>query len=295
MQQAFFQKDLDSPRLLAELLMSHVLGCDRLKLYLDPDRPTSPLEKQTLRDLVARALKHEPVQYLVGEAWFFGMPFVVDKRVLIPRPATETIVQHVLQHHRAVHGPSQATSTARGEGALIADVCTGSGAIALALLKQLPGARAVASDVSPDAIAVATVNAEKHGLRDRVDFLTGDLLAPLRSYPPTAGPASVDYLVSNPPYIPDDEWPDKVDVNVRDFEPTIALRGGPDGLKFARPLLQEGPRFVKPGGLILVEVADARASEALAIAQANALLRDARIVQDHEGLQRVIVATRAAV
>jgi release factor glutamine methyltransferase len=174
-------------------------------------------------------------------------------------------------------------------------VCTGSGAIALALLKQLPGARAVASDVSPDAIAVATVNAEKHGLRDRVDFLKGDLLAPLRTYPPTAGPTSVDYLVSNPPYIPDDEWPDKVDVNVRDFEPTIALRGGPDGLKFARPLLQEGPRFVKPGGLMLVEVADARASEALAIAQANPLLRDARIVQDHEGLQRVIVATRTAV
>ena len=292
MQQAFFQKDLDSPRLLAELLMSHVLGCDRLKLYLDPDRPANPLERQTLRDLVGRALKHEPVQYLVSEAWFFGMPFIVDKRVLIPRPATETIVEYVLHHHRAVHGPSQATSLARGEGVLIADVCTGSGAIALALLKQLPGARAVASDLSKDALAVATLNAQKHGMRERIDFVAGNLLEPLRAYPPTAGDGSLDYLVSNPPYIPDDEWPDKVDVNVREFEPTMALRGGPDGLQFARPILQDGAKLLKLGGLMLVEIADARASEALAIAQANTLLVDARILRDNDGLQRVIVAKR---
>ena len=97
MSDAFTKKGLDSPRLLAEMLMAHVIGCERLKLYTDPDRPANDLERETLRTLVTRALKHEPVQYLVGEAWFFGMPFHVDKRVLIPRPATETIVEHVAE------------------------------------------------------------------------------------------------------------------------------------------------------------------------------------------------------
>src|SRR6185295_16304457 len=138
-------------RLQAELLMAHVLGCERLRLYMDADRPASPLERSALRDLVGRALGHEPVQYLTGEAWFFSLPFKVDRRVLIPRPATETIVEHVLQHARAEAGFGGKT----GEGVVIADVCTGSGCIAIALLKNLPQARAVATDVSPDALEVA--------------------------------------------------------------------------------------------------------------------------------------------
>jgi release factor glutamine methyltransferase len=292
MGQAFTKKDLDSPRLLAELLMAHVVGCERLKLYMDPDRPATPLERETLRDLVARALKHEPVQYLVGEAWFFGLPFKVDRRVLIPRPCTETIVEHVLQHHRATHGPSHAESASRGEGALIADVCTGSGAIAVALMKHLPGARAAATDISVEALELARENAQRHNVADRVDFLRGDLLAPLRAFAPTGADASLDYLVSNPPYIPDEEWPDQVDRNVRDHEPHVALRAGPDGLRFARPLLTDGARLLKPGGLLLVEVAASRASAALAITSANPLLRDARVLKDHEGLDRVVLATR---
>lgn len=287
MGEAFTKQGLDSPRLMAEMLVSHVVGCDRLKLYLDPDRPASPLERQTLRDLVARALRHEPVQYLVGEAWFFGMPFEVDRRVLIPRPATETIVEHVLQHARATHGEGH-----DGTGLLLADVATGSGCIAVALLKRLPHARVVATDISPDALEVAARNAVRHNVRDRLDLLQGDLLSPLFDHPATRGEPSLDYLVSNPPYIPDDEWPDKVGQNVRDHEPHLALRGGPDGLDFARPLLTEGPRLLKPGGLVLVEVADARAGEALAIAGANPKLEGARILDDFEGLARVVVASR---
>ncbi len=290
---AFTKKDLDSPRLLAELLMAHVVGCDRLKLYMDPDRPASPLERESLRDLVSRALQHEPVQYLVGEAWFFGLPFKVDRRVLIPRPCTETIVEHVLQHHRATHGPSQAESAARGEGVLLADVCTGSGAIAIALLKNLPGARGVASDVSASALDVARENAVRHGVNERLDLLCGDLLAPLRDFAPTAADGSADYLVSNPPYIPDTEWPGQVDLNVRDHEPHLALRGGPDGLNCARPLLEHGPALLKPGGLILIEVATSRVGEATALAEANPLLKAVRVLKDHEGLDRVVLGTRA--
>lgn len=290
----FGKKGLDSPRLLAEMLLAHVIGCDRLKLYIDPDRPASPLERENLRDLVGRALKHEPVQYLAGYAWFFGLKIKVDPRVLIPRPATETIVEHVLQHARATAG-----SATRGDGLFIADVCGGSGCIAIALLKNLPGARAVATDICTDAATLARENAIEHGVADRLDILVGDLLQPLLDHPTTRGVESLDYLVSNPPYIPDDEWP-AVEPNVKNHEPTKALRGGEDGLDFIRRLLPAsgvGPlsgaaRFIKPGGLLLIEVADSRASAALELARADPSLADASILKDFEGLPRIIVARK---
>lgn len=285
---AFTKKGLDSPRLMAEMLMSHVIGCERLRLYMDPDRPATPLERQSLRDLVGRALKHEPVQYLVGEAWFFGLQFHVDKRVLIPRPATETVVQEVLQHHRSRHG---ASGTA-GEGVLFADICTGSGCIAITLLKNLPGARGVATDICAEALAVAQRNTARHGVADRLDLLHGDLLAPLAEHAVARGEGSLDYLVSNPPYIPDDEWPDKVGINVREHEPHKALRGGPDGLDFVKRLLADGPRLLKPSGLILIEVADSRAAQAADLARAAPGLQNVRILNDVEGLPRVVVAER---
>lgn len=288
MQEAFFKKDLDSPRLLAEMLVSHVIGCDRMKLYLDPDRPVSPLERDTLRNLVARALKHEPVQYLVSEAWFFGMPFHVDRRVLIPRPATETIVEEVLQNTRARHGQA----ATKGEGLLIADVCTGSGCIAVALLKNLPAARVVATECSADAVEVARGNAIRHGVIDRLDILTGDLLAPLLDYPTTRGKGALDYLVSNPPYIPDDEWP-AVAPNVKDHEPHLALRGGVDGLDYVRRLLDGAPHLLKPEGLLLIEVADSRAAIAKDLVASHQDLADVRVLKDFEGLPRVIVARRS--
>lgn len=287
MQEAFARKELDSPRLLAEMLMAHVIGCERLKLYLDPDRPASPLERDTLRNLVGRALKHEPVQYLVGEAWFFGLPFAVDRRVLIPRPATETIVEEVLQNVRARHGPSGA----KGEGLLIADICTGSGCIAISLLKNLPAARVVATEISPEAIEVARSNAIRHSVLDRLDLLTGDLVAPLLDYPTTRGVASLDYLVSNPPYIPDDEW-DAVAPNVKDHEPHLALRGGADGLDYVRRLLETAPRLLEEDGLILIEVADSRAEQARSMLGANSELADVRLLKDFEALPRVIVARK---
>lgn len=288
MQQAFFKAELDSPRLLAEQLLAHTIGCDRLRLYTDPDRPASPLERQSLRDLVARALKHEPIQYLVGEAWFFGMAFQVDRRVLIPRPSTQTIVEHVLQHARATHG----TANQKGAGLTIADVCTGSGAIAIALLKQLPGARAYASDISKDALDVAASNARRHEVSDRLDLLHGNLLEPLLEHPTARVQGALDYLASNPPYVPDHEW-DAVEPNVKNHEPHLALRGGADGLDLIRPLLRDAPALLKPGGQMLVEVAACHAKDALELAKADARLTNPMILRDCDGLDRVVVATRA--
>lgn len=283
MGEAFARKGLDQPRLLAEMLLAHVLTCDRLKLYLDPERPASASERGRLRELVARALANEPVQYLTGEAWFFGMPLTVDRRVLIPRPSTVTIVEHVIGHAKA---------SGVEDDLLIADVCTGSGCIAAALAKRLPKARVLASDVSAEALAVASVNIARHELSDRVELLRGDLLAPLIAHPAVAEgseTAGVRYLVSNPPYIPDDEWA-TVEANVKDHEPTLALRGGGDGMQFVRPLLEQGPTWVRSGGLLLVELASAKADEGLDIVRKHPRVKSAEIARDSDGLPRVVVA-----
>ncbi|MFZ4574569.1 MAG: peptide chain release factor N(5)-glutamine methyltransferase [Phycisphaerales bacterium] len=287
MGQAFAKRELESPRLLAEMLMAHVVGCDRIKLYTDPDRPAAPLERETLRDLVGRALKHEPVQYLVGEAWFFGLPFKVDRRCLIPRPSTETIVEFVLQRHRAAHG----IGNQQGGGLLIGDVCTGSGCIAVSLLKHFTQARAVATDISEPALEVARENARRHGVSDRIEFLAGNLLGAFDHNPGAYGAGCFDYILSNPPYIPDDEW-DAVEPNVKDHEPHLALRGGTDGLDLVRPLVSHAPALLKSGGQVLIEVAAARAGQALELLATNPLVTDARVLKDFEGLNRVIVARR---
>lgn len=282
MGEAFQAKGLDSPRLCAEILLAHVIGCERLRLYMEADRPASPLERHELRELVGRALKHEPVQYLTGEAWFFGLPFHVDDSVLVPRPATESVVEQVLQHAR-----SQGRAGESGEGYLIADVCTGSGCVAIALAKHLKDARVVATDISDAALAMAARNATRHGVADRVDFLEGDLLDALHGHASAARAGSLHYLVANPPYIPDDEWAD-VPPNVKDHEPERALRGGADGLDLVRPLVA-GADLVRPGGLMLIEVAASRAAQARALVAAHERVHHVEIVQDHEGLDRVIV------
>ncbi len=287
MSDAFTKKGLDSPRLMAEMLMAHVVGCERIKLYMDADRPASELERNTLRDLVARALKHEPIQYLVGEAWFFGLPFHVDRRVLVPRPATETIVQHVLQHVRAEAGFGGKT----GEGVLVGDVCTGSGCIAVAILKNLSGARVVGTDISGEALEVARQNAKRHGVADRLDLLQGDLLKPLQEYPGTMGKGSLHFLVANPPYIPDHEW-DAVEPNVKDHEPGLALRGGKDGLDLVRPLIEGGAELVRKGGLIMIETAMSTAKEAAELMKARGEVEGVEVLNDFEGLPRVVIGKR---
>lgn len=321
---AFTRRELDAPRLSAEILLEHVLGMPRLKLYLDPERVASAEELGALRGLVGRALKDEPVQYLTGQAWFFGLQLAVDKRVLIPRPCTETIVEAVLQdaRQRSIAAP------------VIADICTGSGCIALALGSQIRSARVLATDLSSDALAVAEANlqrlsaaamtkrgmkplgsgevlaalraagvtdatpavagkgvsdsrAEATTLADRVTLHQGDLLAAL----PPAIRGSVDYLVSNPPYIPDHEW-EGVPANVKQHEPTSALRGGADGLKFVAPLIAQAAEWLKPGGLLLIELAACTSEQALSLAGENAELHCAKIIKDLEGLDRVLSARR---
>jgi release factor glutamine methyltransferase len=284
MTEAFAKAGLDSPRLMSEMLLGHVLGCERLALYTDADRAASERERSRLRDLVQRALRHEPVQYLVGEAWFFSLPFSVDRRVLVPRPSTETIVERAMHHARA----GQDGGRPDGAGMVIADVCTGSGAIAIALLRNLPRATAVATDLSAPALEVAAANAQRHGVADRITFAQGDLLAPLRPACPDGG---FHMLLSNPPYIPEHEW-ESVPRNVREHEPEMALRAGPDGLRFVRAIIEGAPALVRTGGLLLVESAASTAAAAGVIADENPEWTSVEVLKDWEGLDRVVKAAR---
>jgi release factor glutamine methyltransferase len=286
------ERGVDSPRLCAEMLLAHTLKCERLHLYMHADRPATAEERDLLRALTTRALAHEPVQYLVGEGWFFSLPFTVDARVLIPRPATETLVEHALQCFRAAARPAAGDDAApiTAESPLIADVCTGSACIAVAMAKQLPGARVLATDVSAAALEVARINAARHAVDARIEFRQGDLLAPLHDPPG----AMFDAILSNPPYIPDHEWntPGMVGRNVKGQEPELALRGGEDGLMFVRPLIEAAPALLKPGGLLMIEFADSTAADVLRLAQAQPMLRETRILKDCDDLPRVLSARR---
>jgi release factor glutamine methyltransferase len=276
----FAARKIDSPRVVAEMLISHVIGCDRLRLYMEVDRPAQPLELASLHELVARAGQHEPAQYLVGHAWFFGHQFAVNGSVFIPRPCTETLVEHVLRWHRAAPGHA---------GPVIADVGTGCGCIAVSLALALPDAHVVATDVSDAALAVARENAEHHGVLDRIELRRGEGLEPLRCDP---GPARLDVLCSNPPYISDEEWRD-VAPNVRDYEPAAALRGGPDGLSALGPIIAGAGDLLRPGGQLVVEHAHSQRDAVLELAGADGRLVNPTVLKDHEGLWRVLVAERA--
>lgn len=266
------RRGIDSPRLSAEMLLASVLEVPRLKLYLDPHRPASELERAAFRELVERAAKHEPVDYLVGQTPFFSLNFKVNPHVLIPRPSTEALVEHVLQHARRTPG-FQAPS--------VADIGTGSGIIAICIARQLPAARVIATDISPDALKLARENAVTHSVADRIDFRQGSLYQPLQE--------KVQYLLSNPPYISDAEW-EQVEPNVKDYEPVTALRAGKDGLTYLQPLIEQAHRHLQPPGQLVLEIAASQKQAVLDLASEAPGLSNARVLADGEGHPRVLVA-----
>jgi len=263
-----------SPRLDAEVLLAAVLGMDRMGLYLALDRPLDADERTRYRHSIERRRAGEPVAYITGVKEFWSLPLRVDARVLVPRPETEILVEAAIA----------ALGTARDGGRML-DVGTGSGAIAIALLSECPTLTADATDQSADAIAVAADNAERHGVRDRLRLIVGNLDEPVAGEPP------YDLVVANLPYIPSGEIPG-LPVGVRDFEPHVALDGGPDGLCLVRRLVERAPTLLSPGASMLLEVAMGQAPAVVALGVAVDALEPARIVPDYAGIERVVVLRR---
>lgn len=259
-QKRFAERGLLSPRLEAEVLLAHALGTTRVALYTGFDKPLEEDELGAYRDLIRRRLAGEPVAYLIGEQEFWSLPLAVDARVLIPRRDTETLVE-------------VARKLAPG-ARRIADLGTGSGAIVLALLKELPEATAVAVDASPGALEVARANAERHGLAARVTFVEGDLAAPLDG--------AFDLVVSNPPYVPRRDLAG-LSPEVR-REPALALDGGPDGLDVLRRIPPAVAAHLAPGGVLAVEHGF---DQGAAVRDLFAGYRDVATTRDLAGNERV--------
>lgn len=276
----FERKSVDSPRLSAELLLAHILSCPRIKLYTDHDRILSEKELAAFKALVQRASEHEPIAYLTGKAHFFSLEFKVTRDVLIPRPDTETLVEHVVQLCK--HAPGF-------ESPRILDLCTGSGIIAAALAKSIPTAQILATDICEKALAVASDNLKTFGLAERVALAQGDLFSALKSQPDLS---PYHLIVSNPPYIPGGQI-DTLDRNVRDYEPRLALDGGVDGLMIVRRILKAAPDHLLPNGRLFIEIAFDQGDLAIEAMQSVGKFTDIKVLRDDSGNNRVLTGTLA--
>ncbi len=259
-------RGVENPRLNAEHLLAHALGLKRMELYLQFDRPLTETERAPLRETVKRRGTREPLQHILGTAEFHGRTFGCDQRALIPRPETEQVVELALEISKAY------------PAAKILDLGTGSGVIALTLALELPTAEIQATDLWPDALALASDNAARHNLADRVRFTQVDLL-------PT-GDTVFDLIVANLPYIPTAEIA-TLSAEVR-HDPASALDGGADGLDLIRRLIEAAPAHLSPGGALLLEIGAGQANAVNTLLTARKF-RDISVRPDYENVPRFAV------
>jgi len=267
--QLFESKGIETARLDAELLLAHALGWRRLELYARGDEALSPDACGRFAELAHARGERVPAKYLLGEAEFFSLPLAVDSRVLVPRPETELLVERALEL-LPEDGPAP-----------VADLGTGSGAIAIAVGAQRAAASIVATDVSPDALEVARANAERHGLGGRIEFRLGDWFAALDPR------ARFDAILSNPPYVATADL-EAAMPEVREHEPRLALEGGPDGLACLRRLVAGGASWLRPGGWLIVEIGAGQRPAVEALAEAAGTYETIDVKPDYQGMPRVV-------
>jgi len=274
------QKGIDSPRPSAEILLAHHLGVERIDLYLHLDKPLHEGEVTGYRALIRRRLKREPLQYITGRQEFWSMEFSVGPGALIPRPESELLVEEALRLLRDFDDPGKA-------GPRILDLGTGSGALVLALGKELPKASLWASDVSEEALRFARENAKRHGLDRRIEFLRGDLFSPLKERGLT-----FDLIVTNPPYIAS-EGVEKLMPEVSAYEPRVALDGGPGGMAVIQRIIREAWGYLNPRGWLLVEMDPEQTQTALALIERIEHYGERRRTLDYTRRYRVVIAQKA--
>jgi release factor glutamine methyltransferase len=271
----------------AELLIMFTLACDRAHLYAHPERELTPNETQRYDDALARRATGTPAQYITGHQEFWGLDLIVSPAVLIPRPETEHVVEAVLEivsepDLEQVQNQKPRTGVSAPRDLSIVDVGTGSGAIALALAKELPSAEIHATEISPEALEVARANAARHDLASRIEFHLVDLLSGF-------SPASFDIVVSNPPYVGDSEE-ESVQLEVRKFEPRNAVFAGPTGLEVIERLILEAHGALGPGGWLAFEISGTIADRVRGLL---ASWDEVEIRNDLQGIARVAIARNA--
>jgi release factor glutamine methyltransferase len=271
------QAGIESAGQEAFWIVEHVLRLPIHHVVADRDRLLCPAELLAVRGLIERRVGREPLQYILGTQEFCGLEFDVNPAVLIPRPETELLVEYVVQRISAERQ------------AIIVDVCTGSGCIAVAIARLRPRARVIATDLSTPSLDVARQNATRHAVGERITWLEGDLLGPLAKQELEG---RSDVIVSNPPYIAEADWM-TLQPEVRLFEPRGALVAGPQGTELHERLLQEAGQYLSPGGAVIMEIGAGQARAMRRIVDRIPGLRFHRLVYDAAGLERVVIVERA--
>ena len=274
------EKQIENPRMTAEVLLAHQLNIDRVTLYINFDQPLNESEISGYRSLIKRRIQREPLQYITGVQEFWSLDFIVNPQVLIPRPESELLVELAINQLK----PPNAFEDHPPK---ILDLGTGCGALAISLAKEVQEAKIWATDISSGALKLANLNAKKHGVADRIKFKHGDLWNPLINQDIT-----FDIIISNPPYIACEEYND-LPPEIRDYEPRSALDGKGDGMYYIEKILKGGLHFLNTGGLILLEMAPDQTNEALSlIGQIKGYGESSRI-KDYSHRYRVVMAQRA--
>jgi release factor glutamine methyltransferase len=266
--------NLENPRLCAEMLLAFTLHCQRIELYTRFDyRPTED-ELKAFRELVQRARAFEPVAYLVGQKEFYSLRFKVTPDVLVPRAETELLAREAITHLQKYAPQGRAW-----------DACTGSGCVGIATAHEAPGATVLATDISPEAVAIAQENAQINKVQDRVRVRVADLL----SLPPDcADLAPFDVITANPPYIAKNQ----MITEVVQREPPVAIWGGDEGMDFIRPIIQAAPGVLKEGGVLVMEYGYGMADAVRDLVVATGAFDEPKIFSDHQGIERAFLARR---
>ena len=270
---------IENPRLNAELLLAHSLNLSREGLYVHLHQKLEEKEKVAFERLVQRRISGEPLQYILGHQEFWAINFKVDPRVLIPRPETELLVEQslsILSEKTFEQNPS------------VLEIGTGSGAIAIALAKEVKNIFLVATDISRDALILAKENAKAAGVLHQIEFVNGDLFSPLR---PSREKKPFDLILSNPPYIVRRKI-STLAKEVKDYEPTIALDGGKDGLAFYRRIIPEALGYLRTGGWLLLEVALGQGPDVSVLMEVEGDFSKPECIPDLSGIGRVVKAQR---
>lgn len=272
-------KGVDSPRLSSELLISYVVGFKRIELYTQFNKQVPQDQLDKLHDLVKRAGLHEPVAYLTGKTEFYSLEFDITADCMIPRPETELLVQRSIEFLRTRSGIQY-----------VCDLCTGSGCIAVAIAKNFPDARVTATDISAAALAVAARNVEKHKIQEKVRLLCGDLFEPIIQQ---LDVGQFDLIVCNPPYVSTAEY-EKLDKNVKDYEPEFALLAGEDGLDVYQRIIEKVDEFLRPGAALMLEIGYAQGPAVRELLGRIGALTEIKIEKDFHNNDRIVTTRKTS-
>jgi len=276
----FTEHNVDSPRLSAELLLSHVLDLKRIDLYTQFEKVVGHEHLNKLHDLVKRCAAQEPLAYLIGRCEFYSLDIKVTPDCMIPRPETELLAEKAIDFVRKREGKQS-----------ICDLCTGSGCIAVAIANNCPNAHVVATDICDSALSVAAENIANHNLGERITLLCGDLFAPIIE---GLDNTEFDLIVCNPPYVSSAEYK-ILEKNVRGYEPKHAFYAGADGLDIYHRIAERVDEFLKPDAALMLEIGYAQGAAVRELLEQTGIFAEIKIEKDVQNNDRVVIATRPSV